>query len=370
MKKIILCGLFLLSLFVLWPPECLAASAVPDPMDQLRSGVSDEVLEKMRAMGADHTSGAVPSVSLTGVFSLFVSELASALGGPLSGAAVAVGALILAAVAEGYTHQLRYTETRDVMAAVTALVISASLITPLVGLIRRSAGVISANASLMLIYVPIMAGLIAMSGHPIRATGACASVMTASQVVSQLSARLFPQAMCAYLAIGVSCGVSGRMRAGGLCELLGKFIKWLLGVVMTLFTAVLSLQSFTSAAGDTLASRAARLTLSSLIPLIGSSLSEAYKTIQSSMDLLRSGAGVFVILALLTAYLPIVLQAFLWLMSVRVCGCVAEALGVESPVALLNAVGSVLTVLIALMFCVMAVFVISTALLIRVGGAA
>lgn len=368
MRRVVICVLLLLPLCVILSPDCRAALS-DDPIAALRAGVSDEVRAKMEDIGYDASAADGGSLSFGGVLSLLFDELSSAAGEPLSCCAVMIGVLILSSVLEGYTHSLRYTETRDIMAAVTALMISASLITPLIGLIRRTVGVISGTASLMLIYVPIMAGLLAFGGHPVQAGGACVSVMTAAQVIAQLSAHLIPQMLCAYLAIGVSCGVSGRVRLGGFCEMLGKFIKWFIGILMALFSTVLSLQSTIARAGDTVASRAARMTLSSAIPLIGSALSDAYKTIQGSVDLLRSGAGVFVILAVLIAFLPMIVQAFLWLAAVRLSGCAAEALGVAAPVKLFSAVASVLTVLIALALSVMTAFIVSTAVLIRAGGA-
>lgn len=370
MKRVVICIILLLPLvFILSLPCRAAASLIPDdPIDDLRLQVSDEVIGKMEKLGytGDITSG--DNIGFREILSLLLSEFTSALSGPLSACAVIVGVLILSSVLEGYTHSLRYTETRDIMAAVTSLMLVSVLIAPLVSLIRHAGEVFSNAASLMLLYVPLMAAIIGFSGRLVQAGGYCATVMTASQVIAQLSAHLFPQLLCAYLAISISCGVSGRVKLSGFSELLGRFIRWFLGIVMALYSAVLTLQSAIARAGDTVASRAARMTLSSLIPLIGSAVSDAYKTLQGSMDLLRSGAGVFVILAILVAFLPIVVQSILWLLTVRVSGYAAEALGVTAPMRLLTVIGSVLSVLIALIVSVMSVFLISSAVLIRAGA--
>ncbi len=368
MKKVFFCLLLLLPLCFVFSLSCHAAAPdiLDDPLSDLSSSVSDEVLERMEKLGYDATQNT--GVSFKNVLSLLFTEFSSALSAPLSACAVIVGVLVLSSALEGYTHSLRYTETRDVMSAVTSLMLCAALVTPIVGLIQRAAGVMADTASLMIVYVPIMAAVLCFGGRPVQAGGFCATVMAASQVIAQLSARVFPQLLCTYLAVSISCGLSGRMKLSGFSEMLGRFIRWSLGIVMALYSAVLTMQSAISRAGDTLASRAARMTLSSLIPLIGSAVSDAYKTIQGSMDLLRSGAGVFVILAVLVAFLPIVLQCVLWLTAVRLSGYAAEALGVAAPVRLLGVIGAVLSVLIALVISVMTVLLISTAVLIRAGG--
>lgn len=369
MKRAAVCLLPILLLFCCFSLSCRAA-APEDPIRELRGSLSDEVKEKMDRIGYDGELSAGAGVEFKDILSLVLSELSQGMSGPLSALAVMIGVLILSSLLEGTAHALRYTETRDIMAAVTSLMLSAVLIAPCVGLIRQSVGVIGDTASLMLVYVPAMAAIYAFGGHPIQAGGTCAGVMTAAQVIAQLSAHLIPQLLCSYLALSVSCGVSGRVKLNGLCELIGKFIKWFIGIMMALFSAVLSMQSVLTRAGDSVTSRAARLTLSSLIPLIGSSLSEAYKTIQGSFDLLRTGAGVFVILAVLIAYLPLLVQCVLWMMTVKISGYAAEALGVEAPAQLLSVIGSVLSVLLALIAGVMAVFIISSAALMHSGGAA
>ena len=371
MKKVLICILLLLPLCFAFSLSCRAAvpDALNDPLADLRSGVSDEVIAKMERIGYDGDVASGANLRLGDLLSLLFSEFSAALSGPLSACAVIVGVLVLASVLEGYAHSLRYTETRDIMAAVTSLMLVAVLIAPLVSLIRRATGVIADTASLMLIYVPVMAAIIGFSSHVIQAGGYCATVMAASQVIAQLAAHLFPQLLCTYLAVSVSCSVSGRLKMNGFSEMPGRFIRWFLGIVMALYSAVLTMQAAIARAGDTVASRAAKMTLSSLIPLIGSAVSDAYQTIRGSMDLLRSGAGVFVILAVIVAFLPVVVQCVLWLVTVRLSGYAAEALGVAAPVRLLTVVGSVLSVLIALVVSAMTVFLVSTAVLIRAGGA-
>lgn len=371
MRRVLLCAGVLVLLCLVFSVRCRAATldTLEDSLDGLRENVSDEVWERMRALGYDGDLASLSGIGVRDVLSQVGDELLAGMAGPLSSCAVIVGVILLAALLEGYTHSLRYTETKDVMAAVTSLMIASTLIAPLVSLISRTVGVIGDTATLMLAYVPIMIGILSFSGHAVQAGGSCTVVMTASQAVAQLAAHFVPQVMSAYLGLSVAAGVSGKVRLNGICEMIGRFLKWFLIFMMTLFSAVLSLQSMITRAADTVATRAVRFTLSSLIPLIGSAVSEAYQTIRGSVDLLRSGAGVFVILAICAAFLPILVQVMLWLVSVNISKSIAETLNVSSPASLLSSVATALGVLTALVICTMSVFIISTAALIRTGAA-
>lgn len=368
MRRAILCAAVILLLGLIFSTPCAAAEPT-DSLDDLRGSISDEVYERMQELGYSGDLTLSGGLSLQKVFAGVLDALSGALSAPLSSCALMIGVILLSSLLEGYTSSLRYTETREIMNAITSLMIAAALITPLTELISRCMGVIADASSLMLVYVPIMVGIMGFSGHLVQAGGSCAVVMTASQVIAQLAAHFFPQLLCSYLALSVASGVSGRLHLGGFCEMVGKFLRWSLTFAMTVFAAVLSLQNLITRAGDTAASRAMRFTLSSLIPFIGSAISEAYKTITGSMDLLRSGAGVFVILAVFAVFLPILAQAVLWLFAVNVSKYTAEAVGVSAPGGLLSAVGTAVSTLIALIICSMAVFIISAAALMHTGGA-
>lgn len=369
MKKALFIPVILI-LFILVAPRCAAGTldSLDDAVSSLDDCLSDEMRERLSHLGYDGDISSAASIGLPELFGELVDDLSAGLSGPLSSLAVIIGVLILSSLTEGYTHSLRYTDAKDIMSLVSSLMTAVVLTPHIITLIQDSVAVISGASSLMMVYVPIMIGIMSFSGHVIQAGGYYAAVMTASQIVSQLSARFIPQVMCSFLAVSVTAGLSGAVRLRGVCDMIGRFIKWTLGIVSTLFAAVLSLQTVMARAGDTVASRAVRFTLSSLIPFIGSAVSEAYKTLQGSVDLLRSGAGVFVIIAVAVSFMPVLVRAILWLLTVNLSRYTAEALGTDAPAGLLSSASSVLGALIAVIICSASVFIISTAVLLRVGG--
>ena len=370
MKKLLLSLVVILILFAVFTPKAYARDLdiFDESIGELKEGVSPEVREKLSEMGWTDDLSATGELSLGALTEQLAAEIASALGGPLSSLAVSVCVIILSSISEGYAHSLRYTEAREVLSAVGSLLIVSALLSPVIKLIASAADVISAASSLMLLYVPVMAGITAFSGRVIRSGGYLTTVMTASQAIAQLCSRFLSPLLKALLALSAASGVGAMSRLRGLCEIVNSALKWSLAFMMTLFTAVISLQAVVSNAADTVGSRAARFALSSFVPLVGSAISEAYRSIQGSVDLLRSGVGVFVMIALLLTFMPLLVQAVLWMLSVRLSRYAAEALGVGSPAAVLGSVSSVLSALVAVTVCVMSVCVISTGVLISAGG--
>ncbi len=288
----------------------------------------------------------------------------------MTSGALMLAVILLSALLEGYTYSLRYADTRDVMNTVCSLSIITVLVAPVTGLIQTAVDNIRGASSLMLLYVPLTVGILLFSGHIVQSGGYYATVMTACEGIAQLSTAFFLPLMNIYLALSVSSAVSERVKLNGICDLLSKLMKWTLTFSMTLFTAVLSIQGFAANAADSVASKAMRFTLSSFIPVVGASVSDAYKAIQGSVDLLRSGVGIFVIIALVLTFLPVIIRILLWQLSVLLAKTAAEAFGVNTAVSTLNSVSSVLSVLLAVIAAVLSVFLISTGVLLTIGGGA
>ena len=204
--------------------------------------------------------------------------------------------------------------------------------------------------------------------HAISSGGYYAAVITVSQLISRLSATVFTPLLTVFLSLSVSASISSRVRLGGFIELASKGFKYGIALMMSIFTAVIGLNGALSGAADSVANKAARFGLSSFIPLIGSSIAEAYSALQNSVSVLRSGAGVFVIIALFVSFAPLITQSVLWSTTLWIAKSIGEMLSVTSASPIINALSQFISALRALLIAVMTVFIISTSIMMSLGG--
>ena len=85
--------------------------------------------------------------------------------------------------------------------------------------------------------------------------------------------------------------------------------------------------------------------------------------------MLKSGIGVFVILALGVTFLPSVLSAVMWLVTLWAGKSTAEVLNLSQGASMLESIADVFRVMLAAMLSVMTVYIISTAMIFTMGGA-
>lgn len=331
--------------------------------------LSDEASRALSELGVTSADAdALSALSFENVMAALSKMAGSGMTAPLKGLITMTAVLLLCSMLTAYQNSL--TESGETVQTVAVLCLSGAVAVPAVGFIGTAGDVIAQCANLFLAYIPIMAVMLAASGKAVSSASYQALTVAAGQGVMRVSSDMILPLLHIFLGIAVSSGIAPQVGLGGFLSLITKLTKWLLGFVMAIFTAVLSLRQAASGALDSLGSRAARFALSSFVPVVGGALSEAYKTVQGSLHVLRSGLGIFVILALAFTFLPVLLQGLGWSLCLLVGKALAEALGVSHCAKLLEALGTVFSTLTAVLLCVPAVLLIAAAAAFAIGGEA
>ncbi len=331
--------------------------------------LSDEASRALNELGVSSAdANALSALSFENVMEALSKMAGSGMTAPLKGLITITAVLLLCSMLTAYQNSL--TESGETVQTVAVLCLSGAVAVPAVGFIGAAGDVIAQCAKLFLAYIPVMAVMLAASGKAFSSASYQALTVAAGQGVARVSSDIILPLMHIFLGIAVSSGIAPQVGLNGFLSLITKLTKWLLGFVMAVFTAVLSLRQAASGALDSLGSKAARFALSSFVPVVGGALSEAYKTVQGSLHVLKSGLGIFVILALALTFLPLLLQGLGWSLCLFAGKALAEALGVSHCAKLLEALGTVFSTLTAVLLCVPAVLLIATAAAFSIGGEA
>ncbi len=299
------------------------------------------------------------------VFKAFSNQSAT----PFKALISIIAIMLLSSMLSGLKNSLSNSKMSQMLDVVTTLCITTALVLPVSQTIIQASQVIVTASNFMLSYIPIMLVVMVSSGQPVSGSAYYSMMVMAGQGVSQIASKVITPLLNAFLGISISSAISPTVNLSGITSLISKIIKWLLGFTMSMFTALLTFRQIITASIDNVSTRAVRFTLNSLIPVVGSALSDAYRTIQSSVNLIKSGMGVFVIISIAIVFLPIIAQCLMWQLSISLSKMTGEVLNLSQPCKVLEAVSTVVTTLLAIIFCIMAVFIISTAVILLMGGA-
>lgn len=344
-------------------------SELEKSINELKVSLSETARADLEYLGVASTDiNSLSKVDMTSMLNLVLSKFSSESRGPMSVITVLISVLIIDALVMSYKDGLRQSSFKEVLALVSTLCVTSVLVFPVIDLINDCLLTVKDASDFMLLYIPVMVTILAFSGHAVSGASYYSCMVMSCQGISRLSSVVIAPLLNVYMSFCISASLTHRVNLKGFCDMFSKFIKWLIAFSMTIFSALLTIRSMITTAYDSVTTRAVRFTMSSFIPIVGAALSESYKTIQGSINLLRTGAGVFVILAIFVVFLPTIVRCIMWLFAIGLCKSVAQLLGVTNELEILSSVNSVVSTVFAVIMSVLAVFIISTALLITLGG--
>lgn len=337
--------------------------------DKLYDSLSNETKELIKKIGVAKPSADVLSdVTFSGVVFGVLETAAEFSPEVFSGMGAILGVMVIYSISEGVGGRLTHNSLNGVTALVTTLCISAVISLPVCGIISEANKVIISSSDFMLAYIPVMLAVMISCGNSLSGAGYYTLMNSAAQVVSQLSSKLVTPLLNVFLGLNLCNTLIDGINLSGLLKMFSKTIKWILSFSFTLFSALLTFKSLISSSVDSVSTRAVRYTMSSFVPVVGSALSEAYRTVRGSVLILKNGIGVFVIFAVLLIFLPMLVKLILWMMSISLCKTFGEMLSLKVPCEMLSGVSTVLSVLLAVILCIIALFIISTALIMTISG--
>ncbi|MBR6607580.1 MAG: hypothetical protein IKK98_02805, partial [Oscillospiraceae bacterium] len=216
-------------------------------------------------------------------------------------------------------------------------------------------------------FIPVFCGIITASGQPVTAGTYHLLLFGASQMISQTVSQLLLPLIGVFLAISFTAAAVPQLSLDKIAAAMKKAVNWSLGLMLTVYVGLLSLQSMVATGADTLTVKTAKFVTSSFVPVIGSALSDAMLTAQACLKMLRTSVGVYGILAAVITYLPLLLEILCWYLSMQAAALIASLAGSDGQAKLMGALSDALGLLLSITLLFGLLFIISTAVMLFIG---
>lgn len=109
------------------------------------------------------------------------------------------------------------------------------------------------------------------------------------------------------IALTIVSNISDKVQIASIAKFLKSSIVWILGIVLTIFTCLLSLEGTLSSSVDGLTSKTAKAAVANLIPVVGKILGDTVETVIGCSNILKNTVGfIGVIMIIGIVAIPIV----------------------------------------------------------------
>ena len=151
--------------------------------------------------------------------------------------------------------------------------------------------------------LPVMGTALAAQGGVTRSAGLYAGSAAFTALLQSVIARLLLPGVYLFLMARIGSGATGEALVKRMGDFLKSAVSWCLKILLTVFTTYLSLTGVVSGTTDAAALKATKITISSVVPVVGGVLSDASEAVLVSASLMKNAAGIYGILAVLAVFL-------------------------------------------------------------------
>ena len=254
----------------------------------------------------------------------FAPDLTAAAGSCMALIAVVLLASVLNATPGNSKKVVRYV---TILALTTIMLGQANT---LINLCADTVRQISDYGKLLL---PVMTAALAAQGGMTEATALYAGTALFNTILSSIISKLLIPLVFIFLALAAANSATGE----DLLKKLRDFVKWLmtwsLKTILYIFTGYLSITGVVAGTADAAAIKAAKLTISGVVPVVGGILSDASEAVIVGAGVMKNAVGVYGLLVvaaiLITPFLRIATQYLMLKLTASICSVfgVKEASG-------------------------------------------
>ena len=214
--------------------------------------------------------------------------------------------------------------------------------------------------------IPILITLMITTGNIVSAGFVQPLLLFIMSFISNIMELIILPILLVATSLTIISNLSGKIQIDKLSKYFKKGIIWFIGILLTVFVGVLSLEGTISSSVDGITAKTAKATVSSVIPVVGKILGDAVDAVIGGANILKNAVGivgVFIILEI--CIMPIIKLAFLtglYKLIAALCQPIAD----EKIVKLLEGLGDTFKILLAILFSISTMLLIGLTIVIKI----
>lgn len=162
--------------------------------------------------------------------------------------------------------------------------------------------------------------------------------------------------------------VSNRVQVDKLSKFFNSTVVWILGIALTLFVGVLSVEGSLSSTVDGITAKTAKAAVSNFIPVVGKILGDAVDTVIGCSNILKNAVGIVGVIIVIGICIAPIIKLAVLMGLYYLAGAICQPIADEKIVKLLEEMGNTFKMLLAIMCSVSVMLIVGTTLVIKISN--
>lgn len=372
--KIILI-IFVLSFSFLVSCGTITAYAQTDDEDRYKEALSsydfscfeelgdsaNEVLEQLGIDDFDYTK--ITELDAKTCIEVLWNLIKENLTEPLGAAVTILCFTVLSAFLSGFSGNRLFSDS-SVYSTAASLVIAVIISVQCADTIAVACATIEVCSDFIYAFFPVFMVIITVSGGALTSVSTNTLLLSLAQGLNFLASNIFVPLINCFLALSICSGIRSELNIDGALRVIKRVLIGIISFFAGAFVAVLSIKTAVASRADALGLRSLRFAINSVVPVIGSAISEGLLSIQSYSSLIKSSVGIVGIIGVAALFLPALINVVGWRISISISLAVSEIFDDKSVSKMLRAFSDAFLLLNVVLILAMVTTIISIGILI------
>ena len=166
-------------------------------------------------------------------------------------------------------------------------------------------------------------------------------------------------------ALGIISQISDKIQIDKLSKFLKSGTIWILGVILTLFVGVASLEGSLTSQVDGISAKTTKAAVSSFIPVVGKILGDAVETVMGCSIILKNALGVVGVIIIIGICLTPIVKLLTLMTMYYLCSALCQPIADAKIIKLLSHIGDTYKLFLAILCSVSVMLIIAITLVIK-----
>ena len=213
---------------------------------------------------------------------------------------------------------------KDMVRLAGVVAVGLVLLQPVGAQIASASQTVSQLSEYGKLLLPVLTAALAAQGGAATSAALYGATIAFDAVLSGLIRVILMPMVYIYLLLGLMYAAVGEGMLKRLRDLLKSLMTWSLKTLLYVFTAYLSLTGVVSGTADQAALKAAKMTISGMVPVVGSILSDASEAVLVSAGVIKNGVGIAGMLAVVAIVIVPFLKLGLQYLTLKLAGAMCK----------------------------------------------
>lgn len=164
--------------------------------------------------------------------------------------------------------------------------------------------------------------------------------------------------------------ISDKVQINKLSNFFKSSIVWFLGIILTIFVGVVSLEGTLSSSVDGITAKTTKAVVSSAIPVVGKILGDAVDTVLGCGIVLKNAVGLVGIIIVIGICIMPILKLFVLAASYKLLSTVVQPIADEKIISLLEQIGDIFKIFLGILCAISFMLIIGTTLVLKISNGA